>query len=140
MRRVPRGHRQIDHTADIALELWGDSEEEVLLAGAEAVIEILTDGGEVADRAGRDIAIDAVDAADRLVQWLNEIIVAAVAGGFLFRTATIELDGEIGLHASARGEPDGHDRVVAELKSATYHDLALEHAPTGWRARVIIDV
>lgn len=137
---MPRGHRQIDHTADIALELWGDSEEELLIAGAEAVTEILTGGVEVEDRAGHEIVIDAVDAADRLVQWLNEIIVAAVAGGFLFRAAAIELDGETGLRASARGEPDGHDRVVAELKSATYHDLALERAASGWRGRVIIDV
>ena len=137
---MPRGHRQIDHTADIALELWADSEPDLLLAGAEAVIEILTGGGEVADRAGRDIVIDAVDSADRLVQWLNEIIVAAVAGGFLLRSASIELDGETGLRASARGEPDAGDRVVAELKSATYHDLALEQVPSGWRARVIIDV
>lgn len=137
---MPRGHRQIDHTADIALELWADSEADLLIAGAEAVVEILTDGAEVADLGGREIEIDAIDAADRLVQWLNEIIVAAVAGGFLFRAASIELDGETGLRASARGEPDAHDRVVAELKSATYHDLALERHPSGWRARVIIDV
>lgn len=137
---MPGGYRQIDHTADIALELWGDSEPAVLAAGARAVTEILTDGAEVADRAAREIAIDAIDAGDRLVQWLNEIIVAAVADGFLYRSARIELDGATGLSASARGEAGAHDRVVAELKSATYHDLALERGPDGWRARVIIDV
>jgi SHS2 domain-containing protein len=136
---VPGGYRQIDHTADVALELWGDSEPDVLDAGARAVTELLTEGAVIEERAGRDIAIDAVDAGDRLVQWLNEIIVAAVSDGFLYRGADIELEGATGLRARARGEI-AHDRVVAELKSATYHDLALEGGPTGWRARVIIDV
>jgi SHS2 domain-containing protein len=137
---VPRGHRQLDHTADLALELWGDSEEEVLVAGAEAVTEILTDGAAVADQAARDVTIAAVDPADRLVQWLNEIIVAAVVDGFLFLRAAVELDGATGLRARVRGQTGGHARVVTELKSATYHDLALEREATGWRARVIIDV
>jgi SHS2 domain-containing protein len=137
---VPGGYRQIDHTADVALELWGDSEAALLDAGARAVTELLTEGAEVTDRAGRDIAIDAIDAGDRLVQWLNEIIVAAVSDGFLYRAADIELDGETGLRAHARGEPGAHDRVVAELKSATYHDLVVERGPSGWVARVVIDV
>ena len=137
---MSRGYRQIDHTADLALELWADSEAELLVVAAEAVTEILTDGAAIADRAALDISIDTVDAGDRLVQWLNEIIVAAVAGGFLFHGATIELDGTTGLRAHARGEPDAHSRVVAELKSATYHDLAIEQGASGWRARVIIDV
>jgi SHS2 domain-containing protein len=136
---VARGHRQLDHTADIALELWGESEEDLLVAGAEAVTEILVGEATIDDRAAREVTIDAVDSGDRLVQWLNEVIVAAVADGFLFRAADIALDGATGLRATMRGEP-GHDRVVAELKSATYHDLALERSGSGWRARVIIDV
>lgn len=134
------GHRQIDHTADLALELWADSEEELLVTAAHAVTEILTDGGEVADRAGRELAIDSLDGADRLVQWVNGIIVAAVVDGFLFSGAAIELHGAVGLVGRLRGEPDGHARVVTELKSATYHDLALEGGPHGWSARIIIDV
>lgn len=138
---MTRGHRQFDHTADLALELWGESEEEVLRAGAEGVVAIMTEGGEVDARAERRVRIDAVDRHDRLVQWLNEIIVAAVAGGFLFGSADIALEGATGLSATIRGEPDAGDRVVAELKSATYHDLALDREPGGgWRARVVIDV
>lgn len=138
---MPRGHRQLDHTADLALELWGESEEDVLCAGAEGVVTIMTEGGEVEARAERRVHIDAVDPHDRLVQWLNEIIVAAVAGGFLFGSADIALDGPTGLSATIRGEPDAGDRVVAELKSATYHDLELgQDQGGGWRARVVIDV
>jgi SHS2 domain-containing protein len=140
---MPRGHRQIDHTADLALELWGESEEDVLRAGAEGVIAIMTEGGEVEERGARHVHIDAVDPHDRLVQWLNEIIVAAVSRGFLFGSADIALEGRTGLSATIRGEPDAGGRVVGELKSATYHDLELGPEPGGggtWRARVVIDV
>jgi SHS2 domain-containing protein len=137
---VRRGHRQLDHTADIALELWGESEEEVLRAGAEGVVAIMTDGGQVEERARRVVHIDAVDAQDRLVQWLNEIVFAAVHDGFLFGSADIALEGRTGLSATVRGEPDAAARVVAELKSATYHDLELGERDGAWRARVVIDV
>jgi SHS2 domain-containing protein len=137
---VQRGHRQLDHTADLALELWGESEEEVLLAGAEGVVAIMTEGGQVEERDRRVVHIDAVDAQDRLVQWLNEIVFAAVHGGFLFGSADIALEGTTGLSATVRGEPDAAARVVAELKSATYHDLELGERDGAWRARVVIDV
>lgn len=137
---MPRGHRQIDHTADLALELWGESEEDLLRAGAEGVIGIMTEGGEVEERDRRQVVIEAVDPADRLVQWLNEVVYAAVCEGFLFGSADIELAGATGLSATMRGEPDAGGRVVAELKSATYHDLALGEEDGVWRARVVIDV
>jgi SHS2 domain-containing protein len=137
---VQRGHRQLDHTADLALELWGESEEDVLLAGAEGVVAIMTEGGQVEERDRRVVHIDAVDAQDRLVQWLNEIVFAAVHGGFLFGSADIALEGTTGLLATVRGEPDAAARVVAELKSATYHDLELGERDGAWRARVVIDV
>ncbi|HUS64795.1 MAG TPA: archease [Kofleriaceae bacterium] len=136
---MERGYRQLDHTADLALELWGPSEEELLIAGAEAVIDVMTESAPPgAATAERTVELDAVDGADRLVQWLNEIIVAAVTGGFLARAAEIRLDGSSGLRARLRGEPG---QVLAELKSATYHELELgREAGGGWRARVVIDV
>lgn len=137
---MPRGHRQVDHTADLALELWGESEVDVLLAGAEAVIAIMTEGGEVEARAERRVVIDAVDPHDRLVQWLNEIVFAAVSDGFLFGSAEIALDGATGLAATVRGEAAAGERVVAELKSATYHELELGERGGAWQARVVIDV
>lgn len=137
--RVERGYCQLDHTADLALSLWAPTEEELMRVGAEAVIEIMTEGAPPgALSPGREITIDAVDAADRLVQWLNEVIVAAVTDGFLVREADIELTGDSGLRARVRGEAGG--RVLVELKSATYHDLELARHGDAWRARVVIDV
>jgi SHS2 domain-containing protein len=135
----PAGHRQIDHTADLALELWAPDERELLLEGARAIVEVLTEGASIEPRAERRIALCAVDREDRLVQWLNEVLYAAVTDGFLFASADLELAGSE-LAARVLGEEGAGDRVATELKSVTYHDLLLESGADGWRARVVIDV
>lgn len=138
-----RGYRQVDHSADLAIELWAPSEEALLAEGARAVVDMLTDGAAVAGdaerRAERRIDLDTIDREDRLVQWLNEVIVAAISEGFLIGTVDIALR-DHGLSATVRGEADAGDKITTELKSATYHDLHVLSGPDGWRARVVIDV
>lgn len=133
------GYRQIDHTADLALEIWATSEEELLRVAARAVVDVLTDAAPIPATDSRYISLNAVDAEDRLVQWLNEVIVAAVVDGFVVADAAITLQGS-GLSAEMRGQAGAEDRIVTELKSATYHDLAISHGKDGWRAHVVIDV
>ena len=133
------GYRQVDHTADLAIELWAPTESALLETAARAVTEIMTEGAEIRATAAREIAIDAIDPEDRLVQWLNEIIYAAVTDGFVTAGADIEL-GATSLRATARGEAGAHARIRGELKSATYHDLSLARTDGGWRAFVVIDV
>ena len=136
---LPAGYRQIDHTADLALELWAPNEQELLVVGAFAVTDIMTDGATVSKDAIRPVRIEAVDAEDRLVQWLNEIIVAAVVDGFLVGDACVELRNNSRI-AELRGEHNGWSRIVTELKSATYHDLVVDCGDLDVRARVVIDV
>jgi SHS2 domain-containing protein len=134
-----RGYRQVEHSADLAVEIWGPSEEALLVEAARAVVDLLTDGAEVAEVAERHIELDTLDAEDRLVQWLNELIFAAIAEGFLVRAAHVVLRPG-GLAAMVRGEERAGDKIRTELKSATYHDLHVQSGPDGWRARVVIDV
>lgn len=134
------GYRLGEHTADLMLELWAPSEAALLVAGARAVVDVLLEGAAVTPTASRDLAIrGAVDREDRLVRWLNEILALAVLEGFLVADADVTLLGD-GLRASLRGEPDAAARIRTELKSATYHDLALEQTDGRWTARVVIDV
>ncbi|MBI4818454.1 MAG: archease [Deltaproteobacteria bacterium] len=137
------GHRQIDHTADVAFELWAPDEAELLVEGARAVVEVLTgeSTGGVAGHSveSRRVVLSALDPEDRLVQWLNEIIVLAVLEGFVFESADVTLEGEGGLEAKIVGVTDP-SRVITELKSATYHDLVLERSGGRAFARVVLDV
>jgi len=134
------GHRQIDHTADLAWALWAPSEEALLAEGARAVIAELTEGATVQRRDTRQVELQCLDAGDRLVQWLNEVAALALGAGFLTADAQIELrDG--GLSATVWGEADRPDAVLHEVKSVTYHDLQIERGQDGtWQAQVVVDV
>lgn len=134
------GHRQLEHTADLALALWAPSETALLEEGARAVVELMTAGHRPEPRASRHVRLEVLDAEDRLVQWLNEIIYLATAEGFLFASAELHTS-EGGLEAEVSGEADAADRIATELKSVTYHDLELRKDREGtWHGRVVIDV
>jgi SHS2 domain-containing protein len=133
------GHRQLDHTADLALEIWGPDEVAVLREAAHAVVGILTDDASIGRRDGRAVDLEALDGPDRLVRWINEILYLATVEGFVMADASVTLrDG--GLSATLVGEADGNHRLRTEIKSATYHDLLLEQGENEVRARVVMDV
>lgn len=134
-----RGHRQVDHTADLALEIWAPTEEELLLEGARALIEILTEQAPIEAEDVRELELEALDPEDRLVQWLNRILLLAMLDGFLFAGGSLVLTPD-GLTASVLGEPGGEEKVRTELKSVTYHDLELAREGNLWRARIVVDV
>jgi len=137
---VKRGHRQLDHTADLALELWAPTEAELLEEGAQALIALLTEDAQVGAKVERALHIDAVDPTDRLVRWLNEVLYLAISEGFLVAEADLVLH-ETGLDARVRGQDDGSASLRAEIKSVTYHDLVLTRRDDGsWSARVVMDV
>ena len=135
---MPSGHRPIDHTADLAIELWADDLPALLAEGARALVEILTDGATLVATAERPIELDAIDDEDRLVRFLNEVVWLALGEGFLVVDATLEPT-PTGLRGHVRGSLDA-GKIVTEVKSATYHDLTLTRTPEGLRAQVVIDV
>lgn len=132
-------YRQIDHTADVALALTAEDEPDLLATGARAIVALLTDDGEVAPRATRTLTCDGRDAAERLVAFLNEVLVVALTEGFVVAELDVEVRGEQVL-ARARGEEDALARVTQELKSVTYHDLEVRAVDGGLAATVVIDV
>jgi SHS2 domain-containing protein len=134
-------YRQIEHTADLALEIEAPTQADLLAEGARAIVAILTEDAEVRPRDPRTVEIDALDDEDRLVQFLNEVLVLAIVEGYLTAEADIELSAHH-LVAHLRGEAGAQDRVRTELKAVTYHDLHLAPNPdgTGWQARIVIDV
>lgn len=137
---MDRGYKTLDHTADVAIEIWAPSEEELLVEGARAVVALLTEGAQPRGSASRHLDLDVIDGEDRLVQWLNEVLWLALSEGFLVTDAEVQLD-EGQLRATVLGEAGGGARIRSELKSATYHDLKLGLDDDGvWRARVVIDV
>lgn len=133
------GHRQIEHTADLALEIWGADFGEMLGEAARAVVGVLTDEHPPAGVDRRDVEIAAIDDEDCLVRWLNEVLYLALVDGFLVHDAALERT-PAGLRGHAIGSADARAAIVTEVKSATYHDLVVRREGDRWIARVVMDV
>jgi SHS2 domain-containing protein len=133
----------------MAIAFWAPTEEALLLEGARTLVEVLTDGHAPRLESTRNLEISAIDPEDRLVRWLNEVLILATLDGFLFADAEIHLSdgtnhnagaGDAMLRATLRGQENAKMRVSRELKSVTYHGLKLARSGDAWRAEVVIDV
>lgn len=73
---------------------------------------------------------------------MSEILYLFDAEGWLFRDFEFRRLEDCSLSAIARGEkfdPERH-QVNLLVKAITYHQLALEETPNGWRAQVYVDI
>lgn len=135
-----RGSRQLEHAADLSLEVWAESEEDLLVEVALALAGLLTDQTEFEADQARTLRIDCLDREDRLVQWANEIIAFALIDGFILVDVEEIRLYEGGLEAVLIGRSNSYDHVQTELKSVTYHGLKIVEAREGFMAQMVIDV
>ncbi len=111
----------------------------MLQAGARAVVGLLTDGAEVSAKDARVVELEAIDAEDRLVRWLSEVLYWASVEGFLVARAELEVTPQ-GLIGRAFGQGGAAELLKTEIKAATYHDLHVVTDAGRVMARVVLDV
>jgi SHS2 domain-containing protein len=144
----PRGSNQmqsfrtLEHTADVGFEAFGSTREEVFANAARALMNLIVDLDSIEPREAVPLQISGPDPESVLVNWLSEILYLHDAEGWLFRDFEIQNLQDDSLSALARGEKFQRPRHQAKLlvKAITYHQLALEKTPQGWRAQVYVDI
>lgn len=111
------------------------------MIGGQALVEIMT-GSTMVERTDefdaddrRHVIIDADEPADRMIRWLNEVVVAAHSGCVMTR-ADLDL-GESGLEGTIYGDDE---ELVTELAAVTYDDAELTQHDYGWYGRVVVGV
>ncbi len=141
---APMGRwRLLDHTADLAIEgRGGDGPEavEALLAGLAAQITL---PGTVEERERLRVTGTGEGREEALVTALGELLYHAERAGWVFRRGRAVEVSDDRVVLEIRGEPHvpGRHGPRAEIKAATYHDLAFAPCPDGgWIARVVFDV
>ena len=130
------GYRWVEHTGEVELEIEAPTEEAVFSEALRALAELLGDGPRE-DRISSEIAVAGEERALLLVRWLEEFVYRAETENLVPEEVDrIEL-AERGLHAVVRCRRGTSRHLV---KGVTYHRLAFEPAPGGFRARVVLDV
>ncbi|NPA31006.1 MAG: archease [Chloroflexi bacterium] len=134
----PAGFREIEHTADWAIEVWAPDLAGLLEHAARGMYALLrlrwaAEGATVR----RPVRLSAPDPETLLVDFLSELL-------FVLDTERVAFD-EFALQATPtrvqgrlRGRPVvGQEK---EIKAVTYHNLRVERTAQGWRAVVTFDV
>ena len=137
-----KSFRILEHTADIGFEAFGATRGEVFANAARALINLIVDLDTIQPTGEVPLQINGPDPESVLVNWLSEILFLHDAEGWLFRDFEIQNLQDDSLKALARGEKFQRSRHQAKLqvKAITYHQLALEKTPWGWRAQVYVDI
>ncbi len=130
-----RVHRWVEHTSEIELSVEAESREAVFREAAVALGELIDGAG--SEPASRQVSVRATDLPALLAAWLEELVFVAETEGIVPE----DVEGMGVGPGEARGLVRGHRGPPQTLvKAVTYHRLAMEPAPGGWRARVVFDV
>lgn len=138
---------EIDHTADLGLEIEGPDPPAVLEAAQRGLIRLLLgDVDDLTPDRERTIELSAPDWPTLLKTWCEHLYELLERDGFIALETRVETVTPGSLRAVLRGVCPGRERIAgaSELKAVTWHELAFGPRETGggpeWRARVIFDV
>jgi SHS2 domain-containing protein len=134
--------RILEHTADVGFEAFGSTREEAFVNAARALTYLIVELDAIDPGEEVSVQVQGTDPVSLLVNWLSELLYLHDAEGWLFRDFEIQSLQDDSLSAVARGEKFQRSRHQAKLlvKAITYHQLALEETPRGWRAQVYVDI
>lgn len=136
---------EIEHTADLGLDLRGPDPAAVLDAARRGLLSVLMDREPAGEPdSERRIELSEADYPELLKAWCERIYRLLEEERFLTLETAFDSVGPGDFRARVEGVVLPPDRVVqaSELKAVTYHQLAFEPVAgeDGWRARVIFDV
>jgi SHS2 domain-containing protein len=130
------------HGADVGVRGCGATKEEAFAQVACALTSAIADLRLVTPREAIEVWCEAPDDEQLLYDWLNALVFEMNTRRMLFSRFEVHLQGKA-LRAVAWGEgvePARH-RPAAEVKGATYTELAVRPAPGGgWTAQCVVDV
>ena len=135
-------YKLIDHTADLGIEVYGTSLRKLFENAAYAMIDVITDTGNLTDLSETTINVSGEDWPDLMVNWLRELLYLWTGKGQLVKIINITSLSEYALSANIKSEPYVPERhlIKSELKAITYHQIRVEKKNATWEAGIIFDV
>jgi SHS2 domain-containing protein len=134
----PIGFEEVEHTADWAYRVWGETLEELFIQAARGLYYLAGIQLAVAPRITRSIHLQGIDHESLLVAWLNELIHLHESESLGFDDIEILHLDEQTLQAQVAGAPT--QQWLKEIKAATYHNLAIRSTELGFEATLVLDV
>ena len=132
--------------ADAAFEARGDTEEEMIIASADALMNVMVENLDaIGSSERRKLHVEAKSLEMLLFHLLEELVYYKDAEGLLLRVSEVHLSQDndrMVLDADVCGEeldPSKHDLNV-DVKAVTMHRFGVERSAKGWKATVVLDI
>jgi len=139
---MSEGYRTFDHTGDLGLEVWAGTPERLFAIAATALLAQVVEVADGTPEVRADLDLDADDAADLLVHWLNTVLLEAELRRAVWTEARVHRFSPRGLSATLAGPRFDPTRqtLLREVKAVSHHGLELSLEPPDCRCRVVIDL
>lgn len=135
------GYKYFDVTADVGVEVFGESLNELFEDAALAMFAVMCNPAKVKPREKQKIQVSAADLEGLLREWLTQLLGLKDIYGMMFTKFKVRVDEEkLTLEGEAWGEEtmDYHE-IKTEVKAVTYHMMEIKRNHD-WHGRFILDV
>jgi len=135
-------YRVFDHTADLGIEIFGETRKALFIHAAFAVFDLMTDLHSVQPQESRRISVEGADREDLLINYLREVLSLFNGEKLLLKEFSIDEINDRHLTGEVQGEvfdPARHP-LMREIKAVTYHRAEVRETGHGWQGKVIFDV
>ncbi len=147
MLSMPR-YTEIEHTADIGVEVYGNTLEELFANAGYALFDTIADAGTVEPTITHTITVRGENIETLLMNWLRELLYLFSVEQEVYNIFRVHITGgqEVACPPALEAEIFGEllnfekHRFETEIKAITYHQLAVIQQNRRWQATVIFDV
>ena len=131
------GYREVSHTADWELEVWGPDLSSLLEQAAVGMYHLSGVRLASSPRLVRRIEISFHDPEMLLIDFLTELVFLIESERLAFDEFKLQLEGDL-LIAEIIGAPLAS--ISKEVKAVTYHNLLIHATDRGLEANIVFDV
>lgn len=135
-------YHEIEHTADLAIEVTAPDLPTLFASSGEALYALIVDTATIQNRDHISVTATGEGSVDLLHGWLCELLARFNIEGFIGKHCEISrlTDGEVVGKVSGEKLDLKRHAFHTEIKGVTYHDFKVWKEKGGWHARVIFDV
>jgi SHS2 domain-containing protein len=143
MNEKTSGYMERTHPADIALEVWAGTLDELFVQAAKGMLELIKPeiSGD-ANFSEKKLSLKEMDNESLLVAFLTDLLFRFEVDRILYQDIDLHItpvgDGQMQLNATLRGKP--FYRYNREIKAVTYSGLKIDQTKEGYRATVVFDI
>ena len=135
-------YTEIEHTADLGVEIYGHTLEELFQNAGHALFDTIADITTVELKVERIVSVSGDDTESLMFNWLRELLYLFSVHEEIYAEFEIHSLHPTSIEARVRGEQldlEKH-RFATEIKAITYHQFEVSQKNNLWQARVVFDV